>query len=401
MAASVLNSDRAAEVSVFVVRAFVRMSRMLASHRQFALKLADLWRWESGAQRELELTTVNGWEHFEAAQKRGVGTLLVTPHLGNWELGGAVMVGRGVKLLVVTLEEPSPGLTELRRASRLQRGIETLVLGRDAFAVVEIIKRLQEGATVALLVDRPLPANATIVEFCGRPFAASLAAAELRDDEEEDGARDEDGRVERSAFPPRGRVVPDHHQEPVHPVEDPEDEEEEVERLPLRRREPRGDLLVRHHPVASVEHRVHFAVQRGRERELEVAEEVVSAPAALHPRPRGEVEPQVRVGDEEEPHRGNLACLPDGASGRSGRGSPAISRPWPRARGPRAARRSRPPSFDVQVEAGAGSNAGFSDADYQQSGAVVCAPGVYEVTPGDCLPSSSNGTPLDRRRKAR
>ena len=42
MVASVLNSDRAVEVSVFVVRAFVRMSRMLASHRLLALKLAEL-----------------------------------------------------------------------------------------------------------------------------------------------------------------------------------------------------------------------------------------------------------------------------------------------------------------------------------------------------------------------
>ena len=42
MTASVLNSDRAVEVSVFVVRAFVRMSQALASHRQLALKLAEL-----------------------------------------------------------------------------------------------------------------------------------------------------------------------------------------------------------------------------------------------------------------------------------------------------------------------------------------------------------------------
>jgi len=32
----------AVEISVFVVRAFVRMSRMVASHRQLALKLAEL-----------------------------------------------------------------------------------------------------------------------------------------------------------------------------------------------------------------------------------------------------------------------------------------------------------------------------------------------------------------------
>jgi hypothetical protein len=42
MAASVLNSPRAVEVSVFVVRAFVRLSRIAADQRQLALRLAEL-----------------------------------------------------------------------------------------------------------------------------------------------------------------------------------------------------------------------------------------------------------------------------------------------------------------------------------------------------------------------
>ena len=42
MAATVLNSQRAVEISVFVVRAFVRMRRMLTDQRQFALKLAEI-----------------------------------------------------------------------------------------------------------------------------------------------------------------------------------------------------------------------------------------------------------------------------------------------------------------------------------------------------------------------
>jgi len=42
MLAAVLKSQRAAEVSVFVVEAFVRMRRMLADQRQFAFKLAEL-----------------------------------------------------------------------------------------------------------------------------------------------------------------------------------------------------------------------------------------------------------------------------------------------------------------------------------------------------------------------
>ena len=42
MLASVLRSRRAVEVSVFVVKAFVRMRQILADQRQLALKLAEL-----------------------------------------------------------------------------------------------------------------------------------------------------------------------------------------------------------------------------------------------------------------------------------------------------------------------------------------------------------------------
>ena len=42
MAANVLNSPRAVQVSVFVVRAFVRLRRMLAQHKELAAKLTEL-----------------------------------------------------------------------------------------------------------------------------------------------------------------------------------------------------------------------------------------------------------------------------------------------------------------------------------------------------------------------
>jgi hypothetical protein len=44
MAATVLNSKRAIEVSVFVVRAFVRLRDMLATNRKVASKLVELER---------------------------------------------------------------------------------------------------------------------------------------------------------------------------------------------------------------------------------------------------------------------------------------------------------------------------------------------------------------------
>jgi hypothetical protein len=42
MAATVLNSDKAVEMSVFVVRAFVRLREMLSTNRELAAKLAEL-----------------------------------------------------------------------------------------------------------------------------------------------------------------------------------------------------------------------------------------------------------------------------------------------------------------------------------------------------------------------
>jgi len=42
MAASVLNSPKAIEMSIFVVRAFVRLRDLLSTHRQLAAKLEEL-----------------------------------------------------------------------------------------------------------------------------------------------------------------------------------------------------------------------------------------------------------------------------------------------------------------------------------------------------------------------
>jgi uncharacterized protein len=146
--------------------------------RNMALKVADLWRFESGALKPSWLNEQKDWDRFEAVRARGQGVLLITPHLGNWELGGLLLVHHGYKLLVLTQPEPE-GLTELRQASRAKWGIETLVIGADGFAFVEIIKRLQAGENVALLIDRPPASSAVAVELFGRPFLASIAAAEL------------------------------------------------------------------------------------------------------------------------------------------------------------------------------------------------------------------------------
>ncbi len=163
------------------VKGDVQRARQTAKalFRQFAMKVVDLWRYEAGLGIDGLFGETTGWEHFVQAQSQKRGVLLLTPHLGNWEFGGPLLTRRGVALQVLTLAEPGKNFTELRQASRARWNVETLVIGNDPLAFVEIIRRLEDGATVALLIDRPPPATAITVRLFDQPFAASIAAAEL------------------------------------------------------------------------------------------------------------------------------------------------------------------------------------------------------------------------------
>ena len=146
---------------------------------QFGLKLADLWRYESGLSIYNLFNSLTGWEHYEAAHAQGRGVLFLTIHLGNWEFGAPLLTQRGIRLHVITLEEPEARFTEFRQRARARWGIETLALGNDPFGAVEIVRRLEANNSVALLMDRPPDSTSVRIELFGRPFNASISAAEL------------------------------------------------------------------------------------------------------------------------------------------------------------------------------------------------------------------------------
>ena len=151
-----------------------------ATHGNFAAKLVDLWRVETGENVTNWLTNNSELEIIHAARRRGRGALFITLHLGNWEHGGLLLKQLGIPLTILSLAEPDDGLTELRNAARARYGVDTLIIGEGDFAFVEVIKRLQAGTDLALSLDRP-PERGTGVSitFFGRPFEASPAAAEL------------------------------------------------------------------------------------------------------------------------------------------------------------------------------------------------------------------------------
>ncbi|MBT0893002.1 lysophospholipid acyltransferase family protein [Geobacter hydrogenophilus] len=112
----------------------------------------------------------------------GTGAILVSPHFGNWELGGLGLADLGYKINVLTFREPDEKVNELRERVRGERGIGFIYVDRhdtSPLAIIEAVNALRRNEIVALLGDRDGSSHTMSVEFFGRPANIPLGAAYL------------------------------------------------------------------------------------------------------------------------------------------------------------------------------------------------------------------------------
>ncbi len=105
---------------------------------------------------------------IELLRERNKGFILVTPHLGNWELGGILLTRQGVPLKVLALPEEDEGVDELRNRKRLEAGIETIKVGSNMESLFKVTNALKNGEVIALLCDRYFEKDKVKVDFFGR-----------------------------------------------------------------------------------------------------------------------------------------------------------------------------------------------------------------------------------------
>ena len=110
------------------------------------------------------------------AAARGPGAVVVTGHLGNWELAGAVLAGLGVRVSAVVKRQGDPRVH--RRLGRLRRG-----LGVEPVEMREASRRLPEvlrdGGVAALVADQDAGGKGIFVPFLGRPASTFRGPARL------------------------------------------------------------------------------------------------------------------------------------------------------------------------------------------------------------------------------
>lgn len=153
-------------------------------------------------------------EALRAALAEGKGVLLVSGHLGNWELAGAFVAASGVPIEAVARGMENPLFDRYITRTRENLGM-TIV--HDADAVRRVPRAMREGKAVAMLVDQGAAGLASSwVPFFGRyaktprgpaVFALRLAAPVV---------------FATALRQPGGKYVMHYERVPVHPTGDRE-----------------------------------------------------------------------------------------------------------------------------------------------------------------------------------
>ena len=109
---------------------------------------------------------VNGWPIVDDLLSRGKGLIVVTGHLGNWELGGAYLAARGLPIDAVARHMANPLFDRYLTATRQRIGMSVV---HDEDAVRRVPRSLRGKRAVAFLVDQGAVGLAsTWVPFFGR-----------------------------------------------------------------------------------------------------------------------------------------------------------------------------------------------------------------------------------------
>ncbi|MCX5699085.1 MAG: lysophospholipid acyltransferase family protein [Candidatus Omnitrophica bacterium] len=154
-----------------------KISRMV--FRNFAKYLVDFFRFEKLNRQYIDKNIkLENLRYFDEALAKGKGVVVLTAHLGNWELGGVVIAQLGYPFWVVALPHKNKKVNEFFDAQRNSKGVKVIAMGK---AVRSCITAIRNNQMVALVGDRDFTEKGVIVDFFGRPthFPQGPAALSL------------------------------------------------------------------------------------------------------------------------------------------------------------------------------------------------------------------------------
>jgi KDO2-lipid IV(A) lauroyltransferase len=123
------------------------------------------------------ITGTEGMEHLDAALKKGRGVVVLTAHLGNWELLASFLRSNGYDGAVIVKKLYFSKFNKI--IMRLRDLYKAQVIYRDE-SPKKMIKILKEGKILGLLADQDIDSlTGVFVNFFGRPAYTPIAPVKL------------------------------------------------------------------------------------------------------------------------------------------------------------------------------------------------------------------------------
>lgn len=152
-----------------------RMAR--ENFRNFGRYIVDFFHYDRMTSGDVErLAEIENPEALRQAHGAGRGVLLASAHLGNWELGGAILHALGYPITAVAYPQRTRKTHELFQSQRRRRGINILTFGEAARGVLRALKR---GDLIGVLSDRDYTLNQNPVTFFGAPARLPSSPARI------------------------------------------------------------------------------------------------------------------------------------------------------------------------------------------------------------------------------
>jgi lauroyl/myristoyl acyltransferase len=112
--------------------------------------------------------SVEGYENILEGRARGKGVLLLTAHLGNWEIGGLMLAEVRQPIHVVLVPDIYPAVERARRRLHERAGVSEIPIDSSFGPTLAVLRALERNAIVAMQGDRDFNNTGVAVPFLGR-----------------------------------------------------------------------------------------------------------------------------------------------------------------------------------------------------------------------------------------
>ena len=135
--------------------------------RNFGLYLVDFFRMSRLTKEDIgKRVTLQGVENIDGVLKQNKGGIILTCHIGNWEMGGVVAAMLGYDVSAVALTHKHKNINDFFVKQREDKGMKVIPISH---IMKRCVSALRKKGLLALAGDRDFTNNGMVMNFFGVP----------------------------------------------------------------------------------------------------------------------------------------------------------------------------------------------------------------------------------------